>query len=188
MNKRLLAIFSLAFAAGACRANDVTNTSPKPPTVLVTNASCAQGGCRTLEVRAFVWVFRIPQLPTGSMVVGYVPPGQKCLVFPTSLTSTIRGVDSLGRTTDSSSTIWTPNDVAGVYLSAVDSALFHVTQLTQAQADSLNQTIFPFDGYGRASVGSSVTFVPGQHPGWAVSFPNSPIRSASISPDGACTP
>jgi hypothetical protein len=188
MRERITAVCALCLVLAACTAGDMANSAADPPTLLVTNSSCSQGGCRTLEVRAFVWMFTIPQLPTGSMHVGYVRPGQTCLVFPPSITATVRGVDSLGRTTDSTSYTWTPGEPRGIYLITVDSALFHAKQFNQAQIDSLTQAIFPFDGYGNASVGSSVTFVPGQHAGWAISFPSSPIRSASVIPGAMCSP
>jgi len=42
---------------------------------LVTNASCEAGRCATLEIRAFVSKFAVPQWPQGMESVGFAPPG-----------------------------------------------------------------------------------------------------------------
>jgi hypothetical protein len=152
-------------AAFAC--SRPTGPLPPPPTLLVTNATCESGACRTLQIRAFVGAFVVPQLPVGLEVVGEVHTATACLAFPASWTLSVATVGSA----DTTFTIWTPNDPAGIYLFAVDSALFS-TGGTAAQRDSSSRAVWPYDGAWLGSVGSSATFIPGHAAGWSVTFPS----------------
>lgn len=171
----------------ACQSNELTSTTTaKLPTVLVTNATCANGGCRTLEVRLFSWTFLVPQPPQGLRTIAEVPPGQTCLTFPASLSLKVTGIDTSGQHTDSITYTWAPGDSAGMYLIAVDSALYHSNQLSPVQLDSLRHA--PFDGFGPASVGSTPTFVPATAAGWSVTFPSAPVMGATLIQGPACKP
>lgn len=173
------AITSMLVVAGCS-----SSTAPMqpPPTLLVTNALCAVAPCRTLEIRAFVWAFQIPQPPVGIKVLGYARGPTTCLEFPPQWT--FGGGSSDGGTT------WTPNNPAGIYLVAQDSA-FVLTQPTQAQIDSSVQGLWPYDGELPGSLGTSPTFVPGTAPGWTITFPfktQSGAAEPALTPTAACTP
>lgn len=168
-------------------------TAPRPlPTVLVTNTMCDAAHCGTLEIRAFVWKFTVPQQPWGLEVLGYVRPGQACLTFPASWPFSIIGPDSTGRI-DTTTITWTPNDTIPIYLIAVDSTFFH-SQLDSAQIDSVQRGIWPFDGVASGSVGETGNFVPGDAPGWSITFPSPPGAptlfqgGVRITADSVCKP
>lgn len=166
----------------ACTSATQPTTSP---TLLVNNSTCALGRCTTLEIRAFVWKFTAPQPPQGFEAIGEVPPGQSCLQFPPSWTFKIIGPDSTG-VVDTLAITWTPSDTDQVYVVAVDSAVFH-SGMDSAQVDSLNHGLLPyFDGLGGGAVGETSNFVPGTSHGWKVSFPSSPVFSASLTSVPAC--
>ncbi len=189
MDKRVRSRWMRALMVGG--ALEMGCSSPEAPRslprLLVTNSSCGAGHCMTLEIRAFVWKFAIPQVPWGIEVLGDVPPGQKCLTFPSTWTLRVIGPDSSGRI-DTTSATWTPNDSVPIYLIAVDSVLFH-GHGTQGAADSSNQAIWPYDGFGPGSVGETGNFMPGSAPGWTVAFPSAPgapFGSANAARSGAC--
>src|ERR1700735_2592155 len=52
------------------------------PTVMVTNATCQPGPCKTLYLRAYIWGWAIPQPPTGIELLGFVHGPATCLQFP----------------------------------------------------------------------------------------------------------
>ena len=172
-----------ATAAAACSSPD----APRPlPTVLVTNATCEAGRCMTLEVRAFVWKFTIPQLPFGFERLGEVPPGKTCFTFPSSWTLRVIGPDSTGRV-DTLIITWTPADTIPIYLIALDSVLFHGGG-DSAQLDSSKQGVWPYDGLAAGSVGETPNFAPGEAAGWSVTFPGAPRWSAGLIAGEACKP
>lgn len=162
-------------------------TTPAPlPTLFVTNGTCASGVCRTLEIRAFVWAFPVPQVPPGLEVVGRVRTATACLTFPAQWRFFVTTVGS----TDTVFYTWTPSNSSGIMLFAVDSALFY-TGGTVAQRDSSRQALWPYDGTGLGSVGHTATFVPGSAAGWTVTFPStsqSGPAAPGLTPTSACVP
>jgi hypothetical protein len=122
MTVRSLSVCVLVLALGAC--GDPAGVSDAPPTVLVTNTTCDIGRCATLEVRAYVRAFHVPQIPSGLRVLGEAPPGQTCLRFPSSWPLRIIGPDTTGKV-DTTIITWTPDNADGIYLIAVDSLVYH---------------------------------------------------------------
>jgi hypothetical protein len=146
--RRLLIGTSVAIALFSLVAACSHPTAPvPPPTVLITNATCDSGFCRTLFIRVYVVSFRVPQNPWGIEMLGTVVGRTGCLRFPASWRLTISGPDSSGKI-DTTYATWTPSDPAGVYLWAGDSAS------------------------GLSGVGSTAVFVPGTASGWSVTFPS----------------
>jgi hypothetical protein len=139
----------------------------------------------TLELRAFVWSFLVPQNPIGSRILAEVPPGSACVILPTTMSLTVIGPDLTGKI-DTTVYSWTPSDPGGIYLVGVDSTALH-GGATQAQNDSINAAIFPYDGNG-PSIGETVTFVPGEAPGWHATFPSAPPGNGAILKTDRCDP
>lgn len=165
---------ALLFIVGVVAACS-TATEPRPlPTILVTNTTCDLGRCATLEIRAFVWKFEVPQPPTGLEVLGQAPPGQTCLQFPASWSL-------MGWT-------WTPNDRDQVFLIAVDPSVRNVSRLDSAQVDSVKRGVPYYDGYWWATVGETPNFAPGSATGWTVVFPSAPIKHANLTVGARCSP
>jgi hypothetical protein len=164
-----------------------SSSAPAPlPTVLVTNASCDSGRCTTLEIRAFVWKFTVPQWPSGLEILGEAAPGQTCITFPREWRLRIIGPDTTGRV-DTASIRWTPDDGSEIYLVAVDSALYHAGP-DSAQYDSLTRGLLPyFDDFAPGSVGETSNFSAGTAAGWAVSFPSAPVYGAKLTVVPACS-
>jgi hypothetical protein len=165
-------------------------TGPAAPsqsiTVLVTNNSCGFGRCMTLELRAFVWAFsNIPQLSWRGPLLGLIPPGQKCIQFPDSLILRVSGPDMNGNE-QTTITEWRPDHPAGLFLVAVDGDVVRGVA-TQGQVDSMNAGIFPYHGNG-PSIGETVTFVPGNAPGWQTTFPSTPQAMGTIARSTRCSP
>jgi len=178
---RLVVISALLVAGGIVAAECATPEAPRPlQTVLVTNATCDSGGCRMLEIRAFVTKFRVPYPPYGEEVLGWVPPGTSCLTFPPSWRFGV--YDQAG---DTVWVTWTPSDTEPIYLIALDSLFFH-GHFTQAQVDSSIAGIWPYDGVYPSSMGETPDFEPGDAPGWRVTFPSTPPWSANLVPDARC--
>ena len=165
--------------------------APKPlPTVLVTNASCQAGRCTTLEIRAFVWKFRIPFDYFGEELLGWVRPGNTCFHFPPSWTYRLIGDTIVNDTTGHVDTInvtWTPADTVPIYVIALDSAYFH-SLLDSAQSDSLARGIPYFDDLTKGSVGETPNFAPGASAGWSVTFPSAPRWAANLAQTEPCKP
>lgn len=178
---RLIRTYGLLFGATGtiigCNSVTPRQVTP-PPTILVENNTCEAGRCMVLEVRAFVWSFTIPQSPWGGRVLGYALPGQSCIVLPNEMTATVVGINA-DHTVDTTYYHWKPSTPSGMFLVAVDSAAWHSGAATDAQADSINAGIFPYDGLG-PSVGETATFVPGNSPGWDVVFPSTPAHGSEI--------
>jgi hypothetical protein len=171
-------------AAFAC--SRPTGPPPPPPTLLVTNATCESGACRTLQIRAFVGAFIVPQPPFGLEVVGEVHTATACLTFPASWTLSVATVGSA----DTTFTTWTPSDPSGIYLFVLDSALF-TTGDTAAQRDSSSQALWPYDGALLGSVGETATFIPGRAAGWSVTFPStsqSGLAAPGLAVAAVCKP
>jgi hypothetical protein len=116
------AIFLASFAALAVLGCSSPGApSAAQPTVLVTNPLCDRAGhCRTLQIRAFVWAFTIPQRTDGIKVLGEVEGPTACLTFPAVWQVIVKGVDSTGAVTDSTTYTWSPGDPDGVFLTGVD--------------------------------------------------------------------
>jgi len=150
-------------------------TAPRqPPTILITNAVCAVGPCRTLLIKAFVWAFEVPQPPSGFEIVGFVRGPATCLTFPAKWTLKVGTPGGVPTTLT-----WTPTSPSGIFLTAIDSVIGFGGGTT-AQLDSANAGLWPYAGPG-GSVGISPTFVPGNAAGWSISFP-------ATTPSGAPTP
>lgn len=91
MRRQITACAALLGIAGALGCSS-SSTPPRPlPTLLVTNPSCSAGQCQTLEIRAFVLKFTVPQPSWGSRVVGEIHGPTTCLTFPSSWTLTTKG-------------------------------------------------------------------------------------------------
>ncbi len=136
-----------------------------PPSLRVMNPLCDASGCRSLQIRAFIWKFTVPQPPTGLKVVGVVTGPSACLSFPPSWALVVTGVPSAGAAVKSDTLTWTPDDA--VFLAAVDSADFELLSTTE-------------------------TFVPGEAKGWDLTFsgataPGSLPLQAHLSPSEGCT-
>lgn len=137
-----------------CQSATTPASPPSVPTVRVANANCAAASaCRTVEIRAFVWTFPVPQPIWGLEVVGEVHGPADCLTFPASWTFSVIGP------TDSVAYKWTPKD--NLFLIAVDSAVFH------ARAD------------GPLILGMTTTFAPAEAAGWVMALPGGSSTSPS---------
>ena len=173
-----LAVAALTTALGCTLA-----TGPKvPPTLLVTNAVCALGPCRTLVITAFIEGWYIPQPLDGIKTLGYVRSATTCLQFPAKWTIEVgpQGGDLQQLT-------WTPSNAAGIFLLAFDSAFTSQTA-TPAQYDSASQRLWPYIGAGGGD-GVTPTFVPGNDAGWSVTFPPQSRTGAAeppLTPTAAC--
>jgi hypothetical protein len=183
----LLPVLALPFLAGiACS----SSTQPQSlPTLLVRNATCDAGPCATLEVRAFVWGFAVPQPLFGSRVLGEVHSASGCLTFPSSWTLRVIGVDSAGRR-DTTITTWTPDTPNGIYLVAVDSTVFYGDSAQRANWYSQREA-WPYDAFAVGSVGETRTFVPGKASGWSVTFPSTLVsggRAPELTQAQPCRP
>ncbi len=137
----------------------------------------------TIEVRAFVTTFLVPQLPWGSRVLAEVGPGRRCIVLPDTMSLTVIGPNLTGRI---DTTVYRWTDSSGISLTAIDSALWY-GHPTQAGIDSTLLAIYPYDGIGPA-VGETSIFVPVSAPGWAVAFPSAPAFDGTIMKVASCTP
>jgi hypothetical protein len=162
-----------------------STTGPKPaPTVLVVNATCQSGPCKTLYLRAFIWGWDIPQPPTGIKLLGFVHGPTTCLQVPPEWTLwLVVGSDSTLLT-------WKPQNPAGIFLLAFDSAIGYGNP-TLGQLDSSSEGLWPYDGAAAGSVGHSATFVPGNSSGWSITFPpktESGAATPGIKESDACTP
>ena len=185
-----LALSVVVVSTGAS-ASGCSSAEPRPlPTVRVTNATCDSARCRTLQVRVFVSKFVVPgQLPLGWGSLGEAPPGQTCLSFPASWTLRVIGdtiVDDTTGQVDTVTTTWTPQDSSPVYLIAMDS-VFMTHGVTQSQLDSSRARVWPYDGFFPGSVGETPFFIPGDAPGWSVTFPRAAGAAGLVKSD-ACTP
>lgn len=92
--------------------------SDRAPTLFVTNPACDGSGCRSIQIRAFVWAYEIPQNPIGLEVLGDVPGQTACLEFPDAWEIVVSEVDPLG-TPIRSDTIRSSLDEE-IYLTALD--------------------------------------------------------------------
>jgi hypothetical protein len=165
-------------AAGAVGCSSPESPSPAQPTVSITNPLCdAVGQCRTLQIRAFVWAFPIPQRPDGIKVLGEVEGPAACLTVPAVWELTVIGYDgpdSTAPVTDSTTYTWSPDHPGGIFLTGVDWPAF--------QGDTL----------ARFQIGATRTFVPADSPGWTLTFVR-PGRggmpyTASLEASDACVP
>jgi hypothetical protein len=138
------AVLTAVAVAGLAACSD--GVAPRPaPTLLVGNPTCLTA-CRTVEIRAFVWTFTIPQNPLGSKVVGYVHGASACLQFPPQWTAVVREAGIA----DSTVYLWTPADP--IYLVVLDSVVWH-------------------GGGGDPLIAMTPTFAPADAPGWNLSSP-----------------
>lgn len=152
---RALLLASFA-AASAVACSSPAAPSAALPTLSVTNPLCdAAGQCRTLQIRAFVWAFTIPQRPDGIKVLGEVAGPTACLAFPAVWELTVIGYDGQDATapvTDSTTYTWLPNHPDGIFVTGVDWPAFQGDTLAQLQ------------------IGATETFVPADAPGWTLTF------------------
>jgi hypothetical protein len=177
-----IAIVGVLASFGAV-ANCSSATGPVArPTILVTNAVCAVGSCRTLVIHAFIWGWKIPQPPTGIRVLGYVRGATTCLQFPSEWSIESGTVGDLQQLT------WKPNDPAGIFLLAFDSAFTSGTATT-AQNDSSSNKLWPYQS-GGGLIGVTPTVVPGTSAGWSVTFPSTSLTGSpepSLVASAACS-
>lgn len=170
----------------ACGSSLPTQPVPdsKAITVLVENNSCEAGRCMTLELRVFVWSFKIPQNPLGYRALAEVPPGTHCVTLPDTMFVRLIGPGT-GGGADTTVLVWHANDPAGIHLVGVDSAAYHGGPASPAQTDSLNRGIYPYDGSG-PSIGESRIFVPTESEGWRTAFPASPPHAGEVLAIASC--
>ncbi len=167
--KRVRYVVGLAAAfALSCRSSPSApgGAGALPTLDIMNNPTCAAGACRTLEVRAFVWAFQVPQPPWGWRVLGEMPGGTACLAFPASWTFRVIGP------ADTTIFTWTPNSASGIYVVVVDSALFHAG------------TVEP----SSTILGLTRTFVPGTASGWQATFSGSAADPTTAAPAHPCNP
>lgn len=137
------------------------------PTVLVTNPFCDAGSCVEVSIWAHPWAWPLPQPKRGLKRVGVFNGPSACLPLGPLWEITVRGVDSVGAVTDSTTYAWTPDDTRGVYLAA----------------QTVNTNVFAM----------TRTFVPAEAHGWDLSFspssaPGAPPVVANLVASEACTP
>ena len=95
---------------------------PEPPTVFVLNPLCDASGCQTLQVRAFISKFHVPQQPTGLKLIGEISGSEGCLAFPASWKLVVTGSKSVTLT----STMKDP-----IYIAAVESETLEIVGFTE---------------------------------------------------------
>ncbi|MGD2121634.1 MAG: hypothetical protein PVJ76_07810 [Gemmatimonadota bacterium] len=123
----------------------------------MTNPLCDGSGCRALQIRAFIWAYRIPQAPTGLEVVGEVEGPSACLEFPDSWQITVSEVDALGNVVRSDTITSTLDDE--VYLAIVN--------LDWRQG-------------GDWFLATTYNFSPGSAQGWSLDLTENPDPEASL--------
>jgi hypothetical protein len=181
---RTTALVSSAAIIGLGCSSATAPPSP-PPTLLVTNATCETGPCRTMTITAFIWAWDIPQPPTGIRLIGIVHGATTCFQFPKQLSIWVVTVG-----VDSTLLTWTPSNSKGIYMVAFDSLLGSGGG-TAAQIDSEEEGLWPYDGLAPGMLGYTPTFVPGNAAGWSVTFPTvrqSGAAEPELRPAPACTP
>lgn len=183
--QRVAVVMAVAVSAlvGGLGCSSATAPNP-PPTLLVTNATCEAGPCKTLYLRVFILGWPIPQPLTGIKLLGFVHGTNTCLRFPAEWTLWVVS----GR--DSTQLTWKPDSPEGIFLLAFDSAIGY-GHPTPAEIDSSNHGLWPYDGAFLGSVGHSTTFVPATSPGWSTAFPpetQSGAATPGLTKAVACTP
>jgi hypothetical protein len=175
-NRKATAVLLASFAAvGILGCSSPGEPWAGQPTVSVTNPLCDTAGqCRTLQIRAFVWAFTIPQRPDGLKVLGEVEGQTGCLTFPAMWEVIVREVDSTGAVIDSLTYTWSPDHPDGVFLTGVDWPAF--------EDDTLAQLL----------MWATESFVPADAPGWNVTV-SQPGRgglpyTAHVEASDACVP
>lgn len=141
------ATFALALLVPLSACGHSSMEPAPPPTIVVENPSCDSVGCRTVQVRAFVFSFWIPQLPIGAKVITLLQQREACIVLPTQWTLTVSEVGPSGDIVRTDTLVWTPAD--SVYFTIIDPETFEW-------------------------LGASETFVPSRSSGWRVSFSRAP--------------
>lgn len=177
MRASVLGAAALVLGLAACSSpNGLSSPKGTPPTVLVTNPLCSGGTCRSVDIRAFILAWPLPQPPAGYESVGEVSGPSACLSFPTSWTMRVSGPNSSGAV-DTAVFHWTPDDTAGIYLDGVH------------WPSSPKDTAPPYYVFGITQ-----TFIPGTSPGWDLSFSDTTETgtglpyTAHLVADTACTP
>ena len=157
-----------ASAGGKSADASITVIDPfNPPTLFIVNPLCDGTGCRALQIRAFIWEYRIPQSPFGAEAVGEVTGPSACLSFPEGWEIIVRGVDSQGN-------------------------IVQADTITSSLGDEIFLTVLdPESAYWL--VGRTETFVPNSSPGWNLALtenaePNAPPFSAQLTKVPRCTP
>lgn len=179
-------VCSCAVVLASCASPGPTEPPPppQPVTLLVENNSCAAGRCMTLDLRAFIWSFSIPQNPLGFRSIARVPTGVHCVTLPDTMYVRIIG-PGVGGVPDTTIIVWRSDDPAGIHLIAVDSAAFYGGPASPEQADSMNSGIYPYTGLG-PSIGESARFVPAESEGWRIAFPAVPPHEGELLPVSSC--
>lgn len=137
------------------------------PTVLVKNPFCDVTACAEVAVWAHPWAWPLPQPTRGLKRLGVFNGPVACFRLGPLWEITVRGVDSTGAVTDSTTYPWTPDDPRGVYLAAhkADLRVFAITR----------------------------TFIPAESHGWELSYvesstPGEPPLTANLVASDACSP
>ena len=109
----------LALLVGAGCSSPTEPEPPPPPTLFVANPLCDGVGCKTIQIRAFVWEYKIPQGGgIGLEVVGEVAGPSACLQFPEFWEIRVSEVDAQGNIVQSDTITSTLDDE--VFLSVLD--------------------------------------------------------------------
>ena len=165
----LLCVLVCTLAAACGSPDGVGDVGPLPTIKIDNNPTCDTGGCRTLEVRAFVSTFRVPQPLWGYKILGEMHDRTGCFTFPASWSFQVIGpTDTIpSAPTDTVTYTWTP-DSGAIFIIAVDSALFH-------------------DGaYPPSTIrGVTTQFVPGSARGWEATLSGSVDQTDAVQAD-AC--
>lgn len=157
MAYQTIVLCAVIFVVGSCGVTD-PKTDLSTPTLLVANATCSPGPCKTFAVRGWESVFVVPgQPPAGFLHIGDVNSPSACLQFPDSVLFTATEVDGAGHPLHTDGVYWTPRN--SVELSALEPGAFEPF----AFADS--------------------AIVPASSPGWRITFP-----SGEIVPAAPCEP
>ena len=147
MNRCLISGIAVALLFGiGCS----SSTAPdRPPTLLVTNPLCEGTDCRSIQIRAFIWAYAIPQGPFGAELVGEVSGPTACLEFPEIWEIVVRHVDSQGNVLS-----------ADTLTSDLDDQIF----LTALDPESRDEVF----------LGMTESFVPGSEKGWSLNLVRDP--------------
>ena len=139
-------VIALLVAAGCS-----SPTEPKLlPTLFVENPLCDGTGCKAIQIRAFVWEYKIPQGGgIGLEVVGDVAGPTACLQFPEAWQITVSEVDSHGNP-------------------------IHSDTITSTLDDEVFLTVLDWEPGGDLLLAKTGDFAPGSSQGWHLALSENP--------------
>ncbi len=155
----------IACLVGAGCSQSTEPATPRPPTLLVANPLCDDTGCKTIELRAFVWEYHIPQNPNGAEPVGAITGPTTCIEFPEGWQIVVTEVTNGGD-------------------------FVRADTLTSTLDDDI--TLMLVDNH--ALVAATDRFAPGTELGWSLAFSANPNPQAGVpyvarlTPAPRCTP